>query len=370
MTQSLKQLATALLLFAGSTTPLMAQKHIDLLVGTYCNTPEKGIYSYEFNQETGVAKPLQELKMMNPSFLTTDAKRKMIYAVSEVDNEKAAVYAIKFNTLTGRMTIKNIHLTKSIGPCHVATNGRLLVASNYTGGSLSVFDIAPDGDLRPLSQLFHGTTAPSDLPNQSTPHVHCAHFSPNGKFVVASNFSANQLYRFRITSDNKLEAPVVAGEMPRNSGPRHFRFHNGRVYVINELSGTVCVFQQSEAMPMKLLQEIPSDTVGGHGSADIHVSPDGRFLYTSNRLKADGIAIFSINPHNGLLTKVGYQLTGKHPRNFNITPNGKFLLCACRDDNKIQVFSINPQTGMLTNTHQDIMLEAPVCIDFMERRAE
>ncbi len=73
-------------------------------------------------------------------------------------------------------------------------------------------------------------------------------------------------------------------------------------------------------------QVIAADTVGARGSADIHVSPDGRFLYCFNRLQADGIAIFSIDPESGTLTKVGYQLTVKHPRNFVITPNGKFLL--------------------------------------------
>ena len=111
-------------------------------------------------------------------------------------------------------------------------------------------------------------------------------------------------------------------------------------------------------------QTIAADTVGARGSADIHVSPDGRFVYASNRLQADGLAIFSINQEDGTLAKVGYQLTGRHPRNFAITPNGKYLLVASRDDNKIQVFSIDTQTGLLTDTNQDITLSKPVCIKF------
>ncbi len=115
---------------------------------------------------------------------------------------------------------------------------------------------------------------------------------------------------------------------------------------------------------LKQKQRILVDTIGARGSADIHVSPNGRFLYASNRLKADGIGVFAIDAEDGTLTKVGYQLTAKHPRNFAITPNGKFLLVAGRDDNVIQVYSIDRETGLLTDTHQDIAIDKPVCIAF------
>ena len=130
---------------------------------------------------------------------------------------------------------------------------------------------------------------------------------------------------------------------------------------MSELAGTVTVFA-NEHGTLKHLQTIASDSVNGGGGADIHLSPDGKFLYSSNRLKADGISIFKVNPANGLLTKVGYQLTGTHPRNFCITPNGKYLLCACRDSNLIQVYRINGESGMLSDIHQDIILKKPVCV--------
>ncbi|MDD6837693.1 MAG: beta-propeller fold lactonase family protein, partial [bacterium] len=98
--------------------------------------------------------------------------------------------------------------------------------------------------------------------------------------------------------------------------------------------------------------------------ADIHITPDGGFLYASNRLQGDGIAIFSIDQATGELTKVGYQLTGIHPRNFLITPDGKFLLCACRDSDLTQIFSIDPETGLLTDTGRSIASSKPVCLKF------
>ena len=159
---------------------------------------------------------------------------------------------------------------------------------------------------------------------------------------------------------------TAAFKLKPGSGPRHLTFSpNGHfAYIINELSGTVVAFSYNEG-DLKEIQTIAADTVGGRGSADIHISPDGKFLYASNRLKADGIAIFSIDPASGQLTKAGYQLTGINPRNFIITPNGKYLLVACRDSNSIQVYKRDLSTGLLTNMNQDIKLDKPVCIKFI-----
>ena len=115
---------------------------------------------------------------------------------------------------------------------------------------------------------------------------------------------------------------------------------------------------------MTEVQRIMADEGDGHGSADIHISPDGRFLYTSHRQKKDGLSIFSIDPQEGTLKKVGYQLTGIHPRNFNITPNGKYLLVACRNDNSIRIYRRNLETGELTDTLLGIGVDQPSCIVF------
>ena len=154
--------------------------------------------------------------------------------------------------------------------------------------------------------------------------------------------------------------------MKAGSGPRHLTFApNGNyAYLINELSGTVIAFEYKDGN-LKEIQTIAADTVGAKGSGDIHISPDGKFLYASNRLKADGIAIFRIDSENGKLTKTGYQLTGVHPRNFIITPNGKYLLVACRDSNAIQVYERDADTGLLTDIQKDIKVDKPVYIKFV-----
>ena len=116
---------------------------------------------------------------------------------------------------------------------------------------------------------------------------------------------------------------------------------------------------------LQLIQSIEADTIGARGSADIHLSPDGKFLYASNRLKADGIAIFSVDTQTGLLTKVGYQLTGVHPRNFIISPDGQYLLVACRDSNLIQIFERDKRTGLLVDIGKNIETSKPVCLKFI-----
>ena len=149
--------------------------------------------------------------------------------------------------------------------------------------------------------------------------------------------------------------------------PRHTVFHpNGKwAYLISELSGRVALmyYDKGNLTPVRFVE---ADTLHVSGSADIHITPDGRFLYASNRLKGDGIAIFSIDLENGQLTKIGYQLTGIHPRNFVITPNGKFLLCACRDSHIVQVYEIDKQSGLLKDTGKDIRVSKPVCLKFTD----
>lgn len=344
---------------------LLAQDNISLIVGTYTQSKSKGIYSFSFNQETGVAKPLDTLKVNNPSYLTIAMDGSMIYAVSETNDSLAAINVIQFDEKTGKMKLVNSLPTHGEGPCYVTTNGNLLLTANYAGGSMSVFPINIDGTLKPMSQQFKGSANNADANQQHTPHIHCARFLPDGEGVIATDFSADRLLRFNLVDMKQLGNATVTATLSKGSGPRHIEFSTDSrfVYVMSELSDAVTAYSYNFGK-MRKIQEIKADETGAKGGADIHISPNGKFLYASNRLKNDGIAIFKINQKTGILNKVGYQQTGVHPRNFNITPNGKFLLCANRDSHTIQVFSINKATGLLTDTQHDIQVDMPVCVQF------
>ena len=343
-----------------------AQEKVMMLVGTYTDGGSKGVYSYNFNQETGEAEALNVLALKNPSYLTISHDGRLVYAVSETNDDKASLNTIRLNPRTGDMQLLESSAVMGGDPCYVATNGKTVLTANYSGGSMSVFNLTQQGTKPELATRFLGTTGGPDLTRQDMPHVHCACFTPDGQYALATDFSADRILSYRLAGQ-KLIANGVAANVSADSGPRHLVFSsNGRfAYLMSELSGKVTVFSYAHGR-LKVLQEIVSDSVGARGGADIHLSPDGRFLYSSNRLKAEGIAIFAVNSQTGLLSRVGYQPTAAHPRQFNITPNGRYLLCCCRDSNKIQVFRRDKYTGLLTDTHNDITVSKAVCVQFVK----
>ena len=398
-----------------------------MLVGTYTDAGAEGIYSLRFNQQDASWQLLDSAQLSNPSFLAIDSRRNLIYAVSENGGPTDALNLLSLNPATGAMQLLVSQLTQSAAPCYVSfgpsntatnpsspaaetscspateTSGspatetpRMAVTANYTGGSLSLFPLDEQGYPQPLDTLFMGQTNLHDPVRQEAPHVHCAHFAPDGRYLFATDFSSDRLLRFRVqiepqaasnTSDSQAENttsepqaaskaetckpsrllcnPEVAATLPGGSGPRHLTFSPDarHAYLITELSGMVHVFDyQPESGALTLKQSIETDSVHARGSAHIQLSPDGRFLYATNRLEHEGVALFAVNPDNGLLTPAGYQLTGRHPRHFNLTPNGRYLLVACRDSHAIEIYLRNPDTGALTPTGKSIPLSKPVYV--------
>lgn len=346
---------------------------LTLLVGTYTGSGSEGIYVYRFDQAKGrLAHPVDSIseakgaygmvKVDNPSFLiATEAGR--VYAVSEMDDSTACLNAFTFDKAKGKFSLINSMPTGSPDPCYVSTNGRLVLTADY-GGSLSVFPVEPSGGGLRQPKVFAGTLGGPDPDRQAVPHVHCAYFTPDGRHVLESNFSGDNIVEYDVADDSLISTGTF---FPLNAdyGPRHIAFtpDGSTCYVIGELSGDITVFQYNPDGMILKKQVVKADPGDARGSADIHTSPDGKFLYASIRLKNDGISIFKIGD-DGTLSPAGYVNTGKHPRNFGITPNGRYLLCACRDSDMIQIFRRNPRTGGLKDTGRKICLSKPVCIVF------
>lgn len=340
---------------------------IKMVVGTYTDTNSRGIYSFSFDQNTGKATALDTLDLKNPSFLTFSKNGKFIYAVTETNDQQASLSSISFNERDGRMQLINTEPTHGEDPCYVEVNDSIALTANYSGGSMSVFSIMPNGAIGKCRQIFQGHIGGPDKDRQNMPHIHCIKLTSDGH-ILATDFSADQILSFTYSKHSGhigTNNTPVAAKISKDSGPRHLIFSKNyaHAYLMSELSGRVTVFNYSNGM-LTEIQSICSDITNARGGADIHMSPDGKFIYASNRLKADGLSIFKIDKTTGKLTKIGYQLTGLHPRNFAIPPNGKYILVACRDSNVIQVFRRNTKTGLLFDTHQDIMMSKPVCIQF------
>jgi 6-phosphogluconolactonase (cycloisomerase 2 family) len=338
-----------------------------LIAGSYSNGTTPGISVYNFDTQTGDYEYISEITgIINPSYLVVSPDEKNVYSVNEASN--GAVSSFAFDKTTGTLSLINYQFTEGADPCYININREqtAIVTANYSGGNISVFPLSEEGCIGTLAQTI-------DFPAGS--HIHTVVFSPDENYLLVTDLGKNKIYIFQVSHTTGgmylTKLSNLTTILEPGSGPRHLAFHPKKktVYSINELSGTVTVFNYEEEI-LTAIQNIASDTtpgVGRKGSADIHLTPNGRFLYTSNRLKADGIAIFSVNPEDGALTKAGYQETGIHPRNFIISPNGKFLLCANRDSNTIQIFEINPSTGLLHDTGKEINLHQPVCLKWIKK---
>ena len=360
-------------LMLGACTSIKQKESMEnmyLLVGSYAAPEEEGIKVYAWDNEKGEATFISGLKgISNPSYQVVSVDGTHVYSVGEDDGLTSTVHALSFDKGKGTLNLMNTQLTQGGAPCYVnlSPDEKWAITANYVEGNITVVPLDASGCLRDHVSTLVFTGEGEDKIRQAQPHLHCVEFTPDGKFLLANDLGTDKIHVFPLTSDGQLDKEHTFDvELEPGSGPRHLCFSkDGRfAYLINELSGKVSTLSY-DGKNLTPIQYIEADTLEARGSADIHLSPDGKFLYASNRLKADGIAIFSVDTQTGLLTKVGYQLTGIHPRNFIITPDGCFLLVACRDSNLIQIFKRDKETGLLVDTGKKIETSKPVCLKFI-----
>jgi len=354
-----------------------AKKHI-LYVGTYTKGMTNGIFVYKFNDQTG---RLVDLKMPavsnNPSFLTIAPNKKALYAVGELDNldsnQSGGISAFRIES-DGHLTLINHVLSHGSNPCHVclSPDGKKLVASNYTAGNLSFFDVMPDGSLSEMVQRIQHEGSGPFPERQTSPHAHSSRFDSTGKLLYAADLGTDELTIYDAPTGDKQFAPHSQPyvKMTPGSGPRHFAFSSdGRfIYVINELSSTITVLMKygAEWKTVQNVKALPKDFKGESWCADIHISADGRFVYGSNR-GHNSIAVFKRDANSGKLELIdNTPVEGNWPRNFTIDPTGKFLLVANQKSNDITIFKIDPVSGKLRYTGFKIPNESPVCLQFLK----
>ena len=341
-----------------------------LIVGSYATPQEEGIKVYAWDNEKGEATYVSGLTgISNPSYQVVSADGKYVYSVGEDDGLTSTAHALSFDKANGKLALMNTQLTQGGAPCYIniTPDGKTVITANYMGANISLIPLETSGRLNENVSTIDFTGEGEMKNRQDQPHLHCVEFTPDGKYLVANDLGTDKIHVFPLDSNGKPDEKATFDvNLESASGPRHLCFSkDGRfAYLINEISGKVTTLSY-DGRGLTPIQYIEADTVNAQGSADIHLSPDGKFLYASNRLKADGIAIFSVNQETGLLTKVGYQLTGIHPRNFVMTTDGKYLLVACRDSNLIQIFARDEKTGLLVDTGKRIETSKPVCLKFI-----
>jgi len=351
------------------------QLNYNLLIGTYTNAGNsEGIYYYQFSAD-GSSKAISKQKAEEPSFLITSTNHQFVYAVNELGKGNGAVSAYAFNKTTGEFKLLNTVLSGGDHPCHISTDrsNRFVFVSNYSGGNLSAIAINSDGSLSNEKQTIQHLGSSTNKSRQEKAHVHSAVLSPDEKFLVVQDLGTDKISVYAVDLNNPIkplsENPLSVFNSNPGDGPRHISFHPTKplVYVVQELTGSVTVlaFKKGELKKLQQINMFDKVTDKKSGAADIHLSPDGQFLYASNRVDYNDLAIYKVTS-NGTLTWVGSQPTlGLAPRNFAIDPTGNFLLAANQNSNEIVVFKRNKTTGLLNDTGNRISVGRPVCIQFV-----
>ncbi|MBC8035012.1 MAG: lactonase family protein [Chitinophagaceae bacterium] len=347
-----------------------------LIAGTYTNGKSQGIYVYRFNTATGDATLVSVDTTDNPSYLAIAPDEKYVYAVNENGDKDnpGSIAAFSFDKTTGTLSLLNKQLSGGDHPCYVAidNSGQWVTSGNYNGGSVAVLPIQKDGSLGEAVTIVQHEGKGTDPQRQQKPHVHSTVFSPDHQQLLVPDLGTDKivLYDFNGKNGSLIPSAQPFFKVQDGAGPRHLSFHpNGQfVYLMEEMAGNVVAFRyvNKKLEELQTISSHPADYTGKKGSADIHVSPDGKFLYASNRMEANSIAVFSINPADGKLTLKGFHSSlGKTPRNFNFDPTGKFLLVANQDTNEIVILKRDIQTGLLTDTGKRVQVEKPVCIKWI-----
>lgn len=355
-----------------------AQNTFYLLAGTYTGDGSEGIYVYEFDAATGKAKLVDSVAASNPSYLVPAANGKFVYAVNEdaKPNVGGGVSAFSFNKKNGRIFPLNQQPSQGDHPCYISIDqtGNWVAAGNYSSGTAAVFPVVKNGALGSVASTVAHQGKGSVAGRQDGPHVHATVFAPDNQFLFVSDLGIDKICSYRFNQKNGALTPFEAGDvqLPAGSGPRHLVFHNNSkwAYLISEIGGNVTALNYKNGLlkAFQTVSSLPAGVANPSTSADIHVSPDGRFLYASNRDPVNDIAIFSINQKNGTLTPAGHQaVMGSGPRNFILHPTGKYLLVANQNSNNIVVMKRNATTGQLTNTGYSISLSKPVCLQWISK---
>jgi 6-phosphogluconolactonase (cycloisomerase 2 family) len=340
------------------------------------NARGAGISVFAVDDGTGPWTPIQVVgDLINPSYLALDRGQRFLYTVH---GDSSEVSAFGIDVMSGRLSFVNRQSTRGKNPVHLTVdpgNRFLIVANHITAGeytsSLAVLERRDDGSIGQL--VDHVPLAGPPGPHrveQPFAKPHQVQYDPAGRFIAVPDKGLDLVATYRLDGSGRLRPaapPVVARE---GSGPRHVAFHPARpfAYVINELNSTVTAYhfdsRTGALTPFQVLSCLPDTFTGNSRASEIELSPDGRFVYASNR-GYDSIAVFEVDQQTGRLGVAGFQDSrGRTPRFFALGPGGG-LFAANEDSDTIVAFSVNGATGLLGDARIVAGTGSPTCLVFL-----
>lgn len=346
-----------------------------VFVSSFAPGEKGGIQAYRFDSSTGTLKPTQRTGgVENPFFLALSPDKTRLYSIhakqfSGKDDEQVAAFAIVGQD--GELKRLNQASSKGRASCSLAVDatGKTVLVANYTSGSVASLPVKADGSLgEPVSFIQH-TGSSVNPKRQKEPHAHCVIVSPNNQFVYAADLGLDKVLCYKLDPGTATLTPhdQPFAQSPPGAGPRHLTFEpkGKHLYAINELLNSVTVFdfdaQTGKLSEKQTISTLPADFPGTSYCADVKITPDGRYLYGTNR-GHDSIAAYRI-ADDGRLSLIAIEPSlGKGPQNLAITPDGKWLLCANMPGNTVAVFQIGTDTGKLKPVGKPLAQTSPACI--------
>jgi 6-phosphogluconolactonase len=333
------------------------------------NARGDGINVYRVDGETRAWAHVQLVSgLLNPSFLAFDRSRCFLYAVHG-DASEISAFAVSQDT--GELAFINRETTLGKNPVHLSVDpsNRFIVVANHITSSLAVLPRREDGSIGPPVDLveFKGQIGPHRV-EQPFAKPHQVEFDRTGTFVIVPDKGLDRVFTYRFDSETGKLIPASDAPAREGAGPRHVALHpsNAFAYVVNELDSTITAYrfdpEAGNLLPLQVVSALPDTFIGHSRAAEIAVSPDGRFVYASNR-GHHTIAIFAVDQSSGRLTNTGWaDCLGRTPRFFTLDLTGSTVIVANEDSDSIVTFEVNQRTGMQEYGREVARTGSPVCI--------
>lgn len=358
---------------AGAANPLV-------YISAFTSGDEGAIHAFELDIANGSLRPLhRDASLENPFFIAISPDHQTLYSIFAPTfggKNPEQVAAFRIDQKSGELKPLGNQSSRGTASCflEVDATGKSVLVANYSSGSVASYAVQPDGSLsEPVSFVQHVGSSVNPK-RQAEPHAHCFVVSPNNRFAYAADLGIDQIVCYALDPATAELTPNTQPfvRTPPGGGPRHLTFHpNGKqMYVINELQNTITSFDFSAESGMlverQTIATLPADFEGVSHTADVKITPDGRYLYGTNR-GHDSIAAFRIADDGQLsLIEIADSL-GKGPQNLAITSDSSLLICANMPGDNVAVFRIDPTTGKLTAAGPTIDVPRPSCVRIIER---
>lgn len=331
------------------------------------NADSNEVYVLQLDQRTGNLTMVQKVPIpgitasgtSTPMAVSPD--RRFLYVGTRGEPKIAAGFAI--DPKSGRLQhVASGPLAESMAYIVTDRTGRFLLGASYPGHKITVNSIGSPGTVQSPQQVL-----------TNYPNAHSILVDAGNRHVLVATLGDNRLNVFNFDAAKGTLSPITGASvsMKAKTGPRHFAFHpNGRlVYVLGELDGSVHVLDydaNSGVLKEKqAVSALPPNFQGTPSAADIHITPDGKFLYGSERTSST-LAGFKVNPANGMLTPIGSVATETTPRGFNIDSSGRYLLAVGQLSHQMSSYRIDAASGALTKLKEFPMGKNPNWVEIID----